>query len=189
MNCLKFNMPTSISVNEVRSAKLWLYKKKTVRSGNAGSYKTAVYSVKENTGRKSNDEDVYDSSPVDRNSEKWIQIDITMKVLSWISKRSRRGHRLDVLCPTCWRKRNGDAITRRSDKFRPIIETTMDKAPLIVIDVGKKKESRRKKRSTCSRGGCCKEDFILDFKKIGWSDWIIVPYKVNIRQCQGTCSS
>ena len=188
MHCLTFTMPRNVRLQDIHAAKLWLYKTNTLGLRKEGVYKRSVYEVKERGSSKYRLFGKSNSPPVKRSSNTWIQVDITSKIKSWLSIPGKHVRRLDVTCPTCWRRRNQSLFRRRSDRYRPIIDTRNHNIPLIVIDIVKRKNSR-KKRNSCSNGGCCLKDFYLDFKDIGWSDWIIYPTRVNIKQCQGTCTS
>ncbi|MEE6507600.1 hypothetical protein FKM82_027078 [Ascaphus truei] len=63
--------------------------------------------------------------------------------------------------------------------------------PFLVVRARDQKESPRiHRRSTeCSSDSnmCCRKDFYIDFKEIGWSDWIISPDGYNMNLCEGRC--
>uniref|UniRef100_A0A8V5GWV7 Uncharacterized protein n=1 Tax=Melopsittacus undulatus TaxID=13146 RepID=A0A8V5GWV7_MELUD len=41
----------------------------------------------------------------------------------------------------------------------------------------------------CSRDSkmCCRQEFFVDFKEIGWEDWIIQPEGYHMNYCTGLC--
>lgn len=34
---------------------------------------------------------------------------------------------------------------------------------------------------------CCRQEFFVDFKEIGWEDWIIQPEGYHMNYCAGLC--
>ena len=188
MRCLRFELPKHIRSEQILSAKLWLYKAKTTKSDTPPSLSKSVYNVYEvNTPSKRRTR-MATSVPTSRRTRQWLEIDVTDHVTSWFrSSHVTRSKRLDVTCPTCWRRRNNTPYARRSDRIRPILEVAEDTTPMIAIQISQKKRKGRPRRQVCGEEGCCKKDFILDFEELGWSDWVIRPKRVNIKQCHGKC--
>ncbi|KAI4785121.1 hypothetical protein KUCAC02_037957, partial [Chaenocephalus aceratus] len=52
-------------------------------------------------------------------------------------------------------------------------------------------ESRRRKKRGLECDGkvrvCCKRQFHVNFKDIGWNDWIIAPQVYTANYCEGDC--
>lgn len=112
----------------------------------------------------------------------WQKIDLRQTVLDWYSYRSRERLRVLVDCSGC----NGGAVVpslfRSGPSNRPFLVVTTEPAP-----------SRRVRRRAldCSgapRGQCCKEQFYVNFKQLGWDDWVIAPNGYFANYCRGDCS-
>ena len=62
-------------------------------------------------------------------------------------------------------------------------DTTGDEVIVIRGD-----STARNKRSTRTRKPkCSKQDLLIDFEQIGWSEWIVYPKQFNAYQCSGKC--
>ncbi|XP_053564157.1 inhibin beta C chain [Bombina bombina] len=63
--------------------------------------------------------------------------------------------------------------------------------PFLVVKARNQKEGPRirRKSTECSSDSdmCCRKDFYIDFKEIGWSDWIISPDGYHMNLCEGRC--
>ncbi|CAH2283099.1 inhibin beta A chain [Pelobates cultripes] len=63
---------------------------------------------------------------------------------------------------------------------------------MIVARQAEEHPHRRKKRGLECDGkvsNCCKKQFYVSFKDIGWSDWIIAPPGYHANYCEGDCPS
>ncbi|OCT95745.1 inhibin beta C chain [Xenopus laevis] len=75
---------------------------------------------------------------------------------------------------------------------QPVIENTSDaQRPFLVVKAHNQRDDHRFRRhiTECSSDVdmCCKKNFYIDFKEIGWSDWIISPEGYNMNYCEGRC--
>ena len=43
-----------------------------------------------------------------------------------------------------------------------------------------------KANSRCNGAGCCRQDFKVNFKDVGWN-WILFPKEYNAKKCSGGC--
>ncbi|KAM4796037.1 inhibin beta C chain-like [Rhinophrynus dorsalis] len=63
--------------------------------------------------------------------------------------------------------------------------------PFLVVKAHNKREGPRIRRriTECSSDSdmCCRMNFYIDFKEIGWSDWIISPEGYHMNLCTGRC--
>uniref|UniRef100_A0A8C5MS42 Inhibin subunit beta C n=1 Tax=Leptobrachium leishanense TaxID=445787 RepID=A0A8C5MS42_9ANUR len=74
----------------------------------------------------------------------------------------------------------------------PLMDNISDaQHPFLVLKVHNIKESPRNRRhiTDCISDFdmCCLKNFYIDFKEIGWSDWIISPEGYNMNLCEGRC--
>ncbi|XP_041928531.1 inhibin beta A chain-like [Alosa sapidissima] len=98
--------------------------------------------------------------------------------------------RLRVSCPLC-----ADAgatpilATAAGDRAR---EQSHRPFLMVVLRPGEEHPHRRSKRGLECDGKirvCCKKQFYVNFKDIGWSDWIIAPPGYHANYCEGDCPS
>lgn len=68
---------------------------------------------------------------------------------------------------------------------------TKNHTPFISLTIvnRKKKITRRSALSEkCLPSGCCRKKLMVDFKAIGWDEWVFYPEKFNAYYCKGNCS-
>ncbi|XP_054870746.1 inhibin beta A chain-like [Amphiprion ocellaris] len=96
---------------------------------------------------------------------------------------------LRVSCPLCAEAgaspvltpADGEAATGRDQSHRPF---------LMVALRAQEEAQRRVKRGLECDGKihiCCKRQFYVNFKDIGWGDWIIAPSGYHANYCEGDC--
>lgn len=110
----------------------------------------------------------------------WVRINITKHLKHWVQYHDLI-HTIQIECETC------TPSNRNSIPF----STNVDEKPFIIIDTHMKEPSQRSKRNTfCQPGakGCCKESLYIDFKSIGWDDWIVRPSGYHANFCRGSCN-
>lgn len=118
------------------------------------------------------------NADIDQNRAGWMRINITKHVKHWI-KYHDLIHTIQIQCDTC------------SSQISIPISANSDEKPFIIIDTHMKEKTGRAKRSNvCHPGskGCCKESLYVDFKTIGWDDWIIMPQGYHANFCRGSCN-
>ncbi|NWU41712.1 INHBC protein, partial [Hylia prasina] len=62
--------------------------------------------------------------------------------------------------------------------------------PFVVARARARKSHRLHRRGVdCGAGSrmCCRQEFFVDFKEIGWEDWIIQPEGYHMNYCAGLC--
>lgn len=115
---------------------------------------------------------------VAQNRREWVRINITHHVKHWI-KYHDLIHTIQIECETC------------SNQTSIPISSQLEEKPFIIIDTRMKEVSARSKRNPiCQPGskGCCKESLYVDFKQIGWNDWILAPPGYHANFCRGSCN-
>ncbi|XP_005814119.1 inhibin beta A chain-like [Xiphophorus maculatus] len=97
---------------------------------------------------------------------------------------------LRVSCPRCAEVgaapilTSGDRAkaTDRDQSHRPFL--------MVMLRAEEEEPQRRVRRGLECNGkthGCCKRQFYVNFKDIGWSDWIIAPSGYHANYCEGEC--
>ncbi|KAF7692827.1 inhibin subunit beta Ab [Silurus meridionalis] len=95
--------------------------------------------------------------------------------------------RLRVSCPLCAEIGAVPILgegkgKEHSQSHRPFL--------MVVLHPAEERQHRRNKRGLECEGNmraCCKRHFYVNFKEIGWSDWIIAPSGYHANYCEGEC--
>ncbi|XP_029283725.1 inhibin beta A chain-like isoform X2 [Cottoperca gobio] len=76
-------------------------------------------------------------------------------------------------------------VSQREQSHRPFL--------MAVVRQEDSNESRRRRKRGLECDGkvriCCKRQFYVNFKDIGWNDWIIAPSGYHANYCEGDCPS
>ncbi len=97
---------------------------------------------------------------------------------------------LRVSCPLCADARATPVLVtpgggEREQSHRPFLMA-------VVRQMDDLSQRRRRKRGLECDGKvrvCCKRQFYVNFKDIGWNDWIIAPSGYHANYCEGDCPS
>lgn len=164
--CLHFRLADKLKNVEVVSAELWVYH----RTDDRINQTFTISEVKQGRSRK-----VLDTKYTDTNDE-WVKFDFSDIIQRW-SKRRHSNHVIKVTCKTC--------------RMREIpFESNNELRPFLMIQVGHHISRHRQKRHiSCSPRvkDCCKQNFYVTFKELGWDDWIVRPAGYNANYCKGSC--
>ncbi|XP_070774379.1 inhibin subunit beta Ab isoform X2 [Enoplosus armatus] len=79
---------------------------------------------------------------------------------------------------------DGERVRERDQSHRPFL--------MVVLRALEEASQRRVKRGLECDGKiriCCKRQFYVNFKDIGWNDWIIAPSGYHANYCEGDCPS
>lgn len=113
-------------------------------------------------------------------SEGWVKTDVTFTLKKWVEE-LRLNHAIQVACSTCSIDRDTAPVS---------VEQTLK--PFLVIHTSPLPQKNRPKRnSNClpEMKECCRDELYINFKDIGWSDWILHPSGYHAYFCRGSCSS
>ncbi|XP_061095697.1 inhibin subunit beta Aa [Conger conger] len=99
---------------------------------------------------------------------------------------------LRVSCPQC--ADHGAALILAQPPDRQAQPQSQSHRPFLMVVVrqtGEHPHQRRKRGLECDGKIriCCKKQFHVNFKDIGWSDWIIAPPGYHANYCEGDCPS
>ncbi|CAL1598015.1 unnamed protein product [Knipowitschia caucasica] len=109
----------------------------------------------------------------------WISVDVTASLQSVLRERERRLN-VEVHCGGCeergvWPELRGPAP---SSPHSPFLLAHTRLPPL-----------RQRRSLQCEEGEelCCRQHFFIDFRALGWSQWIIAPSGYQASYCRGRC--
>ncbi|XP_028836388.1 inhibin beta B chain-like [Denticeps clupeoides] len=118
---------------------------------------------------------------VDLKRSGWHTFPLTDAVQLVFSKGDRRQN-LDIRCDGC-----------DSSGVLPVLVNPADEShrPFLVVQARQadNKHRIRKRGLECdgSSSLCCRQQFYIDFRLIGWNDWIIAPSGYYGNYCEGNC--
>ncbi|RVE61398.1 hypothetical protein OJAV_G00170200 [Oryzias javanicus] len=126
---------------------------------------------------------------VDTRRSGWHTLTVTRTVQMLLDSGSSSLH-LQVSCPLCAEvgaspilsPANNGKVSGRDQSHRPFL--------MVVLRAREEATPRRVKRALECDGKirvCCKGQFYVNFKDIGWSDWIIAPSGYHANYCEGDC--
>lgn len=176
--CYDFSLPAEIEKSEVASAHLWVFKQpddSDMSAQHSISFTEIGFHETKYDFRR-----VIASTDMRQDRSEWIRINITKHLKHWVQYHDLI-HTIQVECETC----------TSSNRISIPFSTDVDEKPFIIIDTHMKESSQRPKRNTfCQPGakGCCKESLYIDFKSIGWDDWIVRPSGYHANFCRGSCN-
>lgn len=133
---------------------------------------------------------------VDTRRSGWHTFPVSAAVQSLLAKNSDSSTlNLRVSCPLCVDAgativlvsplESSQRVSQREQSHRPFL--------MAVVRQEDANESRRRKKRGLECDGkvrvCCKRQFYVNFKDIGWNDWIIAPSGYHANYCEGDCPS
>lgn len=128
--------------------------------------------------------------PVDTRRSGWHTFNVASSMQSLL-ERGISALTLRVLCPLCVDARAIPVLVtsggggEREQSHRPFLMA-------VVRQMEEDGTRRRRKRGLECDGKvrvCCKRQFYVNFKDIGWNDWIIAPTGYHANYCEGECPS
>lgn len=183
---LNFHFSNKIYNNDILKATLWVYKPKVqnIKVFREQTLRVADYDSNISKGRKSKARNIIQKQ-LESKDQGWVSVDVKTIVDSWITRtfknkslnRTNIIHTLELSCTGCLSS-NEPFASRGQHR------------PFIVLDLASGKKSSRKKRSINCRPGmkdCCRQQFYVSFKDMGWHNWIMAPLGFNANYCTGSC--
>ena len=181
---------TSLSV--VEQANMWLFLK--LAKGNRGKGKVTIQLLQQLSGPEGElREELVSEKAVDTRRSGWHTLPVPRSVQALLEG-DGSVMRLRVSCPLCTdagatpilavASVAGENGREREQSHRPFL--------MVVLRPGEDHPHRRSKRGLECDGKirvCCKKQFYVNFKDIGWNDWIIAPPGYHANYCEGDCPS
>ncbi|XP_013887943.1 inhibin beta A chain [Austrofundulus limnaeus] len=169
----------------VEQANVWIFLKMTRMNRVKGKVMLRLLQTHQDA---LSDEQCISEKMVDTHRSGWHTLVITGSVQALLKGGSSLLS-LRVSCPLCTEvgvvpilaPANDKKLMRRDQSHRPF---------LMVMLQAEEESQRRVKRGLECNGKvhvCCKRQFYVNFKDIGWSDWIIAPSGYHANYCEGDC--
>ncbi|XP_025756037.1 inhibin subunit beta Ab isoform X2 [Oreochromis niloticus] len=166
----------------VEQANIWIFLKMSKMNRLRSKVMLRLY-------RDDDDEDCVSEKMADTRRSGWHTLAIPRTVQNLLDG-GRSPLRLRVSCPLCLEAgaapvltpANGELATGRDQSHRPFL--------MVALQAREEVAKRRAKRALQCDGKiriCCKREFYVNFKDIGWSDWIIAPAGYHANYCEGDC--
>uniref|UniRef100_A0A3B4UXE1 Inhibin subunit beta Aa n=1 Tax=Seriola dumerili TaxID=41447 RepID=A0A3B4UXE1_SERDU len=150
------------------------------------------------SGRQSlpQDEILLAEKTVDTRRSGWHTFSVSAAVQALLESADGTTLSLRVSCPLCADAgatlvlvSGGSEMSQRANQreqsHRPFL--------MAVVRQGDGSDSRRRRKRGLECDGkvrvCCKRQFYVNFKDIGWNDWIIAPPGYHANYCEGECPS
>lgn len=109
----------------------------------------------------------------------WQRLDVTRAVRSWLARGGAGALRLLVDCSGC------------AGGVRLRLAGAASARPLLRVRVTSSAAARRRRRSldcaSAPRGRCCRQSYYVEFRALGWDDWIVAPEGYHANFCHGEC--
>ncbi|KAA0719144.1 Inhibin beta A chain [Triplophysa tibetana] len=181
------------TVSMVEQANVWLFLK--VAKGNQRKGKVSIQLLQQEKSNQSlttgPQEVVVSEKAVDTRRSGWHTFPVPGTVQALLDGDSS-SLSLHVSCPMCGEAgatpilvpAEGSTTKERDQSHRPFL--------MVVLKPAEEHQHRRNKRGLECDGKirvCCKRQFYVNFKDIGWNDWIIAPSGYHANYCEGNCPS
>ncbi|PWA22440.1 hypothetical protein CCH79_00020423 [Gambusia affinis] len=135
------------------------------------------------------DEVLLAEKTVDTRRSGWHTFPVSAAVQALLESRRSSALSLRVSCPLCSDSGATPVLVsggnQREQSHRPFL--------MAVVQQGDGGDARRRRKRGLECDGkvrvCCKRQFYVNFKDIGWSDWIIAPSGYHANYCEGECPS
>ncbi|KAK1137609.1 hypothetical protein K0M31_002109 [Melipona bicolor] len=176
--CFMFYLPNEMRFVDVTSAQLWFYKE---YDENDDLNQTFVLSELDHWDLSGNFEKNMIMAIFETDiGEGWVKSDVTFTLKKWVED-FRLDHAIQIACSTCSMDRDTAPVS---------VKQTL-KPFLVIYTSPLPQKNRPKRNSNClpEMKECCRDELYINFKDIGWSDWILHPSGYHAYFCRGSCSS
>ncbi|XP_067890581.1 inhibin beta B chain-like [Heterodontus francisci] len=164
----------------VQQANLWLYLKLLPSKPEKGSRRKVTVKISLQEAGSSNTWTSVEKR-VELKRSSWHTFPMTEAIQAHFERGERR-HDMEVQCQGC----EGLAVT-------PILVDSADEShrPFLVVQARALDSKHRIRKRGLECDGrtnlCCRQQFYIDFRLIGWNDWIIAPTGYYGNYCEGSC--
>ncbi|XP_061660784.1 inhibin subunit beta Aa [Syngnathoides biaculeatus] len=185
----------------VEQADVWLFLR--LAKNNRSRAKVAIRLFQHGAGAASSsprDDVLLAEKTVDTRRSGWHTFPVSAAVQALLERADGEAAALGVRvsCPLCAGfgatpvlVSGGEASQRRGGQ-REQSQREQSHRPFLMAAVRPDDSRRRRKRGLECDGKvrvCCKRQFYVNFKDIGWNDWIIAPGGYHANYCEGECPS
>ncbi|XP_076827281.1 inhibin subunit beta Aa [Brachyhypopomus gauderio] len=168
----------------VDQANVWLF----LRLPKGNRTRTAV-TINLLLQRPGSEEQLLAQKAVDTRRSGWHTFPVAASVQALL-ERGGSVLNLRVSCPLCADARATPSLVtpgggEREQSHRPFLMAVVRRAD----EQGLQKRRKRGLECDGKVRVCCKRQFYVNFKDIGWNDWIIAPSGYHANYCEGECPS
>ena len=170
-SCIKFTYNSNHSQYKLSNLKLWIYQKPHLHSHHGKKKHNSELNIELlNTDSKKSGSIIL-KSRIRASRSSWVGINIKNTKL-WIPHQNL-DLKLKLYCTNC--------TIILEDGKQPFLELTEK------IKINPRRVRREVIYCKGDYNNCCMEDFVVDFERMKWDDWILSPKSFNAGQCSGTC--
>ncbi|KAM4727641.1 inhibin subunit beta Ab [Anableps anableps] len=186
-NTVTFGVLKEGSAATVEEANVWIFLKMSKVNRVRSKVMLQLLWTRRDGG--SHKEEFVSEKMVDSRRSGWHTLTVTRSVQTLLDGGSS-SLSLRVSCPLCAEvgaspvltPSDGAKATGRDQSHQPFL--------MVMLRANEEEPQRRVKRGLECNGKshvCCKRQFYVSFKDIGWSDWIIAPSGYHANYCEGDC--
>ncbi|XP_038645972.1 inhibin beta B chain-like [Scyliorhinus canicula] len=165
----------------VQQANLWLYLKLLPPGAGKGSRRRVTVRIWYREAGSGPGQWAWLEKRVELKRSSWHTFPMTQAIQAHFQRGERR-HDLGVECQGC----GGLAVA-------PVLVESSDEShrPFLVVQARALDAKHRIRKRGLECDGrtslCCRQQFYIDFRLIGWNDWIIAPTGYYGNYCEGSC--
>ncbi|XP_030629601.1 inhibin subunit beta Ab isoform X2 [Chanos chanos] len=190
---VKFDISREGSAQSVvEQANVWLFVK--LAKGSRAKGKVSIQLLESRPGLGGQlQEEIVSEKAVDVRRSGWHTLSVARDVQALLDGENSVLN-LRVSCPLCAEAGATPILAPAAGVGEKVKEREQSHRPFLMVVLRPKVEPlhRRSKRGLECDGKiriCCKRQFYVNFKDIGWSDWIIAPSGYHANYCEGDCPS
>nr|XP_057916886.1 inhibin beta A chain-like [Doryrhamphus excisus]XP_057916923.1 inhibin beta A chain-like [Doryrhamphus excisus] len=181
-------------VSLVEQANVWLFLR--LAKNNRSRAKVAIRLLQRGAGSSSPQDDVFlVEKTVDTRRSGWHTFPVSAAVQALLERPDGAELSIRVSCPLCAGVGATPVLVSGGDASQRSSQREQSHRPFLMAVVrpedGGDLRRRRKRGLECDGKVrvCCKRQFYVNFKDIGWNDWIIAPSGYHANYCEGECPS
>lgn len=174
----------------VEQANVWLFLKVSKGSRVKGKMMLRLLQIHHNSEEeeKEKEEECVSEKLVDTRRSGWHTLDVSASVQALLAA-GRRSLHLRLSCTMCSEAAATPVFVSgggaRDQSHQPFL--------MVVLRARDEEAAQRRVRRGLECDGkihvCCKRQFYVNFRDIGWNDWIIAPSGYHANYCEGDCPS
>ncbi|XP_019964003.1 inhibin subunit beta Aa [Paralichthys olivaceus] len=187
------------SLSLVEQANIWLFLRLAKTNRSRAKVTIRLFQQRRLTNRQPTlpqDDILLADKTVDTRRSGWHTFPVSAAVQALLESTESTTLSLRVSCPLCadagatvilvsGGSETSQRTNQREQSHRPFLMAVVRQAD------GSDSRRRRKRGLECDGKVrvCCKRQFYVNFKDIGWNDWIIAPPGYHANYCEGECPS
>ncbi|XP_049888539.1 inhibin beta A chain-like [Epinephelus moara] len=175
------------SSSVVEQANVWIFLK--MLKGNRVKGKVTLRLLQLHRENDDDEEECVSEKMVDTRRSGWHTLVVSRSIQTLLDGGGSSLH-LRVSCPLCAEAGVSPILVPAVDKHASGQDQSHRPFLMVALRAGEEATQRRVKRGLECDGKirvCCKRQFYVNFKDIGWNDWIIAPSGYHANYCEGDC--